>query len=461
MPKQNEKKMRASVQNATIDLRDSEAGLKNLVSEILAEARSQGASAAEVSVSEDVGLSVTVRKSELETVEFNQDRGFGITVYYGKRKGSASTSDSSRGAIEETVRAARNIARHTEEDPCSGLADPELMPEVLPELDLYHPWALDAAAAEQLALSCEAAGLGHDKRIVNSDGAQVSTQQSCRVYGNSHGFIGSYLGTRHSVSCMLIAEDSAGMQRDYWYTLARDPTQLEDVQHVGEEAARRTTARLSPRKTATGSFPVVFSPQMASGLVGHLMGAISGGALYRKASFLLDSLGQQVASPHLTVKEEPHLRGCVGSSGFDGEGVATSAKAFITDGVVEHYILSSYSGRKLQMATTGNAGGVFNLLLTGDTRPVAELYRSMGRGLLVTELMGQGVNSVTGDYSRGASGFWVEDGEITFPVDEITIASNLKEMYRDIALLGDDVDVRGNIRAPSILIGSMTVAGER
>jgi PmbA protein len=443
-----------------IDLRESEDGLKGLVSDILGEAERQGATAAEVSVSEDVGLSVSVRKGELETVEFNQDRGFGITVYYGQRKGSASTSDSSHGAIEETVRAARNIARHTEEDPCSGLADADLMPDVLPELDLYHPWNIDAAAAEELALNCEAAGLSFDARIVNSDGASTSTQQSCRVYGNSHGFIGSYLGTRHSVSCMLIAEDEAGMQRDYWYTMARNADQLEDVRAVGEEAGRRTTARLSPRKTATGSFPVVYCPQMASGLIGHLMGAISGGSLYRKASFLLDSLGQQVASPQLGILEEPHLPGRLGSAGFDGDGVATWDKAFIKDGVVENYVLSSYSGRKLDMPTTGNAGGVFNLRLTGDTRPVADLYKSMGTGLLVTELMGQGVNSVTGDYSRGASGFWVENGEIAYPVDEITIASNLKDMYCDIQLLGDDVDERGNIRAPSILIGAMTLAGE-
>jgi PmbA protein len=443
-----------------IDLRDSESGLKSLVSDILAEAKRQGANAAEVSVSEDVGLSVSVRKRELETLEFNQDRGFGITVYYGKRKGSASTSDSSSRAIEETVQAARNIARHTQEDPCSGLADPELMPEVLPDLDLYHPWILDASAAEELAVRCEAAGLRFDKRIVNSDGVQVNTQQSCRVYGNSHGFIGSFLGTRHSVSCMFIAEDTSGMQRDYWYTSGRDPDQLEDVEAVGEEAARRATARLSPRKTATGSFPVVYSPQMAGGLVGHLMGAIGGAALYRKASFLLDCLGDEVTSSHVSVKEQPHLRGRVGSAGFDGEGVATWDKAFVRDGVVENYVLSSYSGRKLEMATTGNAGGVFNLIISGDTRPVAELYKTMGQGLLVTELMGQGVNSVTGDYSRGASGFWIEDGEIAYPVDEITIASNLKDMYKDIQMLGDDLDDRGNVRAPSIFIGAMTLAGE-
>jgi PmbA protein len=243
--------------------------------------------------------------------------------------------------------------------------------------------------------------------------------------------------------------------------MARSPEQLEDVQGVGVEAARRAIARLSPRKTATGSFPVVFSPQMAAGLVGHLIGAISGGALYRKASFLLDSLGQPIACAHLGIEEEPHLLGRIGSAGFDGDGVATREKAFINHGVVENYVLSTYSGRKLQMATTGNAGGVFNLKLTGDTRPLAELYRAMGRGLLVTELMGQGINSVTGDYSRGASGFWVEDGEVAYPVDEITIASNLKDMYRDIQLLGDDVDERGNIRAPSVLVGAMTLAGER
>jgi len=443
-----------------IDVRDSESQLKNLVTDILAEARRQGASAAEVSVSEDVGLSVTVRKRELETVEFNQDRGFGITLYYGQRKGSASTSDSSSNAIRETVEAARNIARYTEEDPCSGLADPELMPRVLPDLDLYHPWALDAAAAQALALICEEGGLDYDTRIVNSDGAQVSTQQACRVYGNSHGFIGSYLGTRHSVSCMFIAEDATGMQRDSWYTMARDPTRLDAAHLVGQEAARRAVARLSPRKTSTGSFPVVFAPQMATGLVGHLIGAVSGGSLYRKASFLLDSLGQQVASKHLSIAEEPHLPGRIGSAAFDADGVATWDKSFIKAGVVESYVLSSYSGRKLGMATTGNSGGVFNLKLTGETRPVDELYKAAGRGLLVTELMGQGVNSVTGDYSRGASGFWIENGELAYAVDEITIAANLKDMYRDIQLLGDDVDERGNIRAPSVLVGAMTLAGQ-
>jgi PmbA protein len=445
---------------AAADLRTEEAGLKALVADILAEASRHGASAAEVSVSADVGLTVTVRKGALETIEFNQDRGFGITVYYGARKGSASTSDSSRDAIRETVIKAANIARYTQEDPCAGLADPDLMPRAVPDLGLFHPWDMDPARAEALAAECEAAGFAHDGRVVNSEGAQVSTQQSCRVYGNSHGFIGSYLGTRHGISCVFIAEDDAGMQRDYWYTTSRDPAALEAAPAVGTRAALRAVSRLSPRRVQTGRFPVLFAPEVASGLIGHLLGALSGGAQYRKASFLLDSLGQTVAASHLSLVEEPHLRGRIGSAAFDSDGVATWSKAIVAAGVAEHYLLSAYSARRLGMRTTGNSGGIFNLAVRGETRPAADLLRIMGRGLLVTELMGQGINSVTGDYSRGAAGFWIENGEIAFPVDEITIAGNLKDMYRGIELLGDDVDERGNIRAPSILLGTMTVAGD-
>lgn len=442
------------------DMRRGEAELRGLVEEILAEARRQGASAAEVSVSADTGLSVSVRKGTLETIEFNQDRGFGITVYDGPRKGSAGTSDSSREAIRETVRAALNIARFTQEDPCSGLADAELMPTSLPALDLFHPWQIDPARAEALALASEQAAFDHDPRVVNSEGAHVNTQQSCRVYGNSHGFVGSMVGTRHSLSCVAIAEDAGGMQRDYWYTVARDPERLEDAAAVGRRAADRTVARLSPRRVQTGRFPVLFAPEVASGLVGHLLGALSGGAQYRKASFLLDALGHQIAAPHLSLVEEPHLPGRIGSAAFDGDGVATWSKPFVSAGVAEHYVLSTYSARRLGMRTTGNAGGVFNLTVRGETRSVPELLAAMGRGLLVTELMGQGVNAVTGDYSRGASGFWVEHGEIAFPVDEITIAGNLKDMFQRLELVGDDVDERGNIRAPSLLIGEMTVAGD-
>lgn len=445
---------------AAADVRHDEAELKTLVADILAEAGKQGASAAEVSVSADTGLSVSVRKGSLETIEFNQDRGFGITVYFGARKGSASTSDSSRDAIRETVRAAANIARYTQEDPCNGLADAELMPTALPELDLYHAWDLDPDRAQALALECENAAFEHDTRVVNSEGAQVSTQQSCRVYGNSHGFIGSYLGTRHGVSCAVIAEDERGMQRDYWYTVARNAANLDDVAGVGRRAARRAVERLSPRRVQTGRFPVLYAPEVASGLVGHLLGALAGGAQYRKASFLLGALGSRVAAEHLSLVEEPHLPGRIGSAGFDGDGVATWSKPFVASGMAEHYILSAYSARRLGMHTTGNAGGVFNLSVRGETRSVPELLQAMNRGLLVTDLMGQGVNGVTGDYSRGAGGFWVENGEIAYPVDEITIAGNLKDMYADLQLIGDDVDERGNIRAPSLLIGSMTVAGD-
>lgn len=442
------------------DLRDGEERLKGLVGDILAEAKKQGADAAEVSVSEDVGLGVTVRMRDLESVEFNHDRGFGITVYFGQRKGSASTSDSSAEAIRETVKAATNIARHTQEDACAGLADADRMATDLKDLDLYHPWSVDPDAARELALECEAAGLDHDPRIRNSDGASVSSQRSCRVYGNSHGFIGSYLGSRHSLSCVLIATDDAGMQRDYWFTTSRLPDRLESARSVGEEAARRTVARLSPRKVRTGSFPVAFSAQTAGGLASHLLGAISGGALYRRASFLLDSLGETVAAEHLTLREEPHLVGALGSTAFDGEGVATTAKAFIDEGVVASYLLSSYSGRKLSMPTTGNAGGVFNLTVSGRTLPVADLLKELGTGLLVTDLMGQGVNTVTGDYSRGASGFWIEEGELAYPVDEITIASNLKNMYQGVLCVGDDLDTRGNVCSPTVLIDRMTLAGD-
>ncbi len=443
-----------------IDIREQEGELQALVAAILAEAGKQGASAAEVSAGQDAGLTVTVRRGDLETVEFNQDRGFGITVYTGGSKGSANTSDSRSAAIRETVAKAMDIARHTKDDPCNGLADAALMPARVPDLDLFHPTPFDTRHAEEVARACEAAGLAFDPRIVNSEGAEVQTQQSCRVYGNSHGFVGCHSATRHGTSCVLIAEDKNGMQRDYWYTLGRDGAALETPEEVGRQAAERTLARLSPGRVPTGSYPVLFSAQMASTLAGHLIGAISGGALYRKASFLLDSLGDQVASEHLALVEQPLLPGAIGSVGFDGDGVATREKSFVDGGVVQSYALSAYSARKLGLATTGNAGGVHNLTLSGRTLPFDRLLGEMGRGLYVTELMGQGVNAVSGDYSRGASGFWVENGAIGGPVHELTIAANLRDVYRDVVAVGDDVDVRGNVRAPSVLIGRMTVAGE-
>lgn len=443
-----------------MDFRDNEAQLKTLVADILAEASKQGADQAEVAASLDTGLSVNVRKGELENLEFNKDKGFGITLYFGQRKGSASTTDSSTSAIIDTVTAARQIATHTQDDPCSGLADKDLMPVEFAELDLYHPWDVTPEQATELALECEAAGLDVDAKLTNSDGAQVSTQQSMRVYGNSHGFIEASVGTRHSISCVLIGEDANGMQRDYWYSTSRLAEQLDDVQAIGKTAGERTLARLSAHKGPTGSYPVLFDPSMASGLFGHLIGAISGGSQYRNSSFLLESLGKQVMPEWLSLVERPRLAQALGSANFDADGVATSEKALVRDGLVDTYILSTYSGKKLKMQTTGNAGGVHNLDIVGPTVPKQDLLKQLGTGLYVHELMGQGVNAVTGDYSRGAAGFWVENGEICYPVEEVTIAGNLKDMLMNIAAIGDDVDYRSNIRAPSVLLAPMTIAGE-
>lgn len=440
-----------------MDIRAQENELTDLVQAILAEAKRQGADQAEVSASVDAGLSVSVRRGDLEQVEFNQDKGFGITLYLGQRKGSASTTDAD--AIRDTVAAAHNIARFTEEDECNGLADAHLSPTELDDLELYYPWDVDPDGAAEIALACEAAGLDEDDRLNNSEGAQVYTQQSLRVYGNSHGFVGTHSGTRHGLSCVLIGEDEGGMQRDYWYTVARREDALDDAAEVGREAARRTLARLSPRKAPTGTFPVLFAPQQAGGLYGHLIGAISGGALYRRASFLLDSLGDKVLPDWLSLIERPRLRGQLASANFDGDGVATSEKSFVAEGIIESYVLSAYSARKLGMQSTGNAGGIFNLDVDGPHRSPAELLAELGTGLMVTELMGQGVNGVTGDYSRGAAGFWVENGEIAYPVAEVTVAGNLKDMYANIIGTGDDIDRRGSVRAGSVLIEQMMVAG--
>ena len=384
-----------------MDLRDQQDNLTQLVSDILDEARRQGADQAEVSASVDAGLAVSVRKGDVEQVEFNQDRGFGITLYFGQRKGSASTSDSNASAIADTVAAAKNIARYTEEDDCSGLAAAELMATEFEDLDLFHPWAVDAEQATEMAVACEAAGLSLDARVARSDGAQVTSHQAVRVYGNSHGFMGVSNGTRQGMSRVLIGEDEQGMQRDYWYTVARKHEDLDAPAQVGEKAAERTVQRLSPRKAPTGKFPVLFDATLSGGLVGHLLGAISGGALYRKASFLTDSLGTQILPPDMSLVERPRLRGQLGSTCYDADGVATYEQAFVKEGVIASYILSEYSARKLGMQTTANSGGVFNLDVDGQSKPVAQLLAEMNTGLYVTELMGQGVNGVTGDYSRG------------------------------------------------------------
>ena len=438
---------------------DHEGDLKSLVTDILRRARESGADAAEVSASEDAGLSVTVRLGQLENVEFNRDRGFGITVYFGKNKGSASTSDSTPEAVAATVQAACNIARFTEGDPCHGLADASRMARVFPDLDLDHPWTTSVAGAEVLAQAAEAAARGHDRRITNSDGASVGTQRFCRVYGNSNGFLGSHIGTRHSVSCGVIADDGSGMERDYYYTVGRSIDDLDDAASVGTEAARRAVARLGAKPIKTGRYPILFSAEVASGLIGHLIGALSGGSLYRKASFLTDSLGRKLLPETFSLVERPLLPRGPGSASFDGDGIATYEKAFIDRGEVASYVLGSYSARRLGMSSTANSGGVHNVRVEGPSRPVAELIRGIKEGLLITDVMGQGVNIVTGDYSRGAAGFWIANGEITHPVDEITIAGHLADMYGSLVGLGDDPDNRGNVVTGSLLVEGMTVAG--
>ena len=432
--------------------------LRQQVGELLGEAHRQGASAAEVGVSEDSGLSVTARMGAVETVEFNRDRGFGVTVYFGQRRGTASTSDCSPEAMRDTVRAACNIARYTAEDPFSGLADAELMAVDPPDLDLYHPWGLTAEEAGEMAVACEARALSV-AGISNSEGATVGTHEARRVYGNSHGFLGAYRGTRHQASCSVVAGSGAGMERDYWYTMARDALRLDPLEDVGRIAAERALARLNPRSTPTGRLPVLFSAEMASGLLSHLLGAISGGALYRRASFLLDSLGQQLFPAWVTIDERPLLPGASGSGAFDDDGVATRAKAFIKAGVLESYLLSAYSARKLGLQTTGNAGGVHNLFISHGDDSLAAMLKRLDRGLYVTELMGQGVNTVTGDYSRGAAGFWVEGGAIQYPIHEATIAGNLRDVFKGLVAVGNDFDARRSVVTGSILIDAMTVAG--
>lgn len=433
--------------------------LERIVDRLLTEAKAQGATAADADVSIVKGLSVNVRLGEVETIEFNKDRGLGITVYFGQRKGSASTSDFSDAAITKTVTAACDIAKYTAEDPCSGLADAQLMAYDFPDLDLYHPWDVNAESAIEIAQACEAAARELDPRITNSEGASVSTHEGLRLYGNSHGFTGAYLTSRHSISCSVIAQDGDSMQRDYWYTSARRPNELYEPHSIGKRAAERALRRLGGRRVKTAKVPVVFAADVASGLLSHLLAAIRGESIYRRSSFLLDSLGKTVFPPFIDIVEQPHLKGALGSAPFDAEGVKTRERYFVKDGVLESFVLDSYAARKLGMQTTGNAGGVRNLTLSTGDKDLSGLLRSLNRGLLVTELMGQGVNKVTGDYSRGAAGFWVENGEIQYPVEEITIAGNLREMFMGIREVGNDVELQRSTRTGSILIEQMTVAG--
>ena len=435
--------------------------LESIIGRALDEARVRGASQAEAAVSQDTGLSVGVRLGEVETLEHQRDRSMGITVYFGQRKGSASTADFSLEAVSATVAKACSIARFTAEDACSGLADAALMTRAPPNLDLAHPWDVTADRAIAIAKSCEAAALAFDPCINNSEGASLGTHQGLHVYGNTHGFVGGYPTTSHTLSCVVLAGSGEDMQRDYWYSSSRDWHELEQAEAIGRESARRTLARLAPRRLRTRRSPVLFVPEIARGLIGHFLAAIRGSSQYRQSSFLLNSVGQQVFPAGFAIAERPHIPKAMGSAPFDDEGVVTRDRELVEDGVLTGYILSSYSARKLGLQTTGNAGGAHNLIVAPNLAGgAAAMLSRLGTGLMVTELMGQGVNLVTGDYSRGAAGFWVENGVIQYPVAEITIAGNLGAMLKDIAAVGDDVDTRGGTRVGSILLKEMTIAGE-
>lgn len=434
-----------------------------IVQKALAKAKELGASDASAGVSESAGLVVGVRQGQVETIERTRDRSLGVTVYRGKARGSASTSDLSDKALAETVAAAWNIARYTAEDEAAGLPDPQDFATDFRDLQLYKPWDIDPSSATELALQAEEAALASSDKITNSEGAQVNTGSGRFVMANSAGFMGGYQYSQHGMSATVIAGKGDAMQRDYWYTANRYPERLQSPQQVGEIAAQRTVKRLNARKLPTGRYPVIYEAPLAIGLIGHLAQAISGGLLYRKSSFLLDSLGTELMPSHLTIHEDPFILGAMGSGTFDNEGVATTARDLLKDGILQGYLLSSYSARKLGMRTTGNAGGSHNLIMQSSlTRPedsLAVLLKKMDRGLLLTELIGRGVNYVTGDYSRGAFGYWVENGEIQYPVQEITIAGNLREMFQQIQAVGADQITRGAKTSGSVLIEQMAVAG--
>jgi PmbA protein len=434
--------------------------LQRLAEQVLDLARAQGATQSEASLSYSRGYSVSVREGSVESLEFQRDRSLGVTVYFGQRRGNASTGDLSDAGLRECVQAAATIARVTEEDPCAGLADPARMAREQPDLELDHPWALTPEQAIERARACEAAALAVDRRIEQSEGAGLSTTRGVSLYANSHGFFGARSGTQHSLSCAVVASDGQGMQRDYWWDGGRNAAKLDSPEHIGRRAGERTVARLGSKPLSTRTAPVLFVPEMARGLFGSFISAISGASLYRKASFLLDKLDQPVFSPLVHIEQQPLIRQAASSAAFDQEGVSTAQRVLVDKGVLRGWVLGSYSARKLGLQTTGNAGGVFNLVVRPGEQDFATLLREMGEGLVVTELMGQGANGVTGDYSRGAAGFWVEKGEIVTPVEGITIAGNLLEMYRDIRALGSDVDARSGVRCGSVLINRMTIAGE-
>ena len=433
--------------------------LKQITQDVLKLAKQAGASSAETEVSYGTGQNVSVRMGEAENIEYNRDKGVSVTVYFGQQKGHASSSDLSPQALKDTVEAACNIAKYTAKDEFCGLADANLMATETSDLDLYHPWNISVEAAVEIAKTCEAAAMDVDrKRITNSEGAGVSNSESVFAYANSHGFVGGYPSSRHSISCSVIAEDNDAMQRDYWYTNARDMTDMESARYVGKLAGERTVRRLGAQTISTCQVPVLFEAPLASGLISSLVGAVSGGSLYRKSSFLMNSLGTQIASSLLNIEELPHLKKGFASSPFDSEGVATKSRKLVENGVLQGYVLGSYSARKLGMQTTGNAGGSHNLIVRSTGQDFADLLKLMDTGLLVTEVLGHGVNMVTGDYSRGAAGFWVENGVIAYPVEEITIAGNMSNMLKQIVAVGSDVIAQSSKQTGSILIEKMTVA---
>jgi PmbA protein len=435
------------------------ADLEPLAHSVLEAAGRGGADAAQTTLAASRALTVSVRNGEVESVEFQRDRDLTVSVFVGQRTGSAGTSDFSAAGVQRAVQAALDIARASEEDACNGLADAGLMATTFPALDLDHPWVLSPEQAIERARVCEAAAFAADPRIRHSEGAGVDTREGVELYANTHGFIGVRSGTMHQLSCAAVAEDEAGMQRDYWYDSARCADDLAAAEAIGRLAGERAARRLSPRSLATRNVPVLFVPELARGLFGHFLGAISGGALYRRASFLLDHVGEPVFAPQVRVEQQPFLPRGAASTAFDHEGVAARPRVLVDGGVLQGYVLGSYSARRLGLQTTGNAGGVWNLVVQSGGQDQDALLCDMGNGLLVTELMGQGINLVTGDYSRGAAGFWVENGEIAYPVDRITIAGNLAQMFRDIAAVGSDVDTRGGIRTGSVLIQRLTVGG--
>jgi PmbA protein len=438
----------------------AERDIDSVAQQLLERARAHGAEQAEAGIQSATGLTAEVRLGEVDTLEYHRDKGASVTAFIGGAKGSASTSDFSEAAIEAAAEKACALARRTSPDPANGLADPEHLATDIPDLDLDHPVTVEPDEAVERARACEAAARSVDGRISNSEGGEFEWGRGTRVYANSHGFAGGYTGTRFGVSAAVVASDDAGMQRDFWFSTARDLEGLEDVEAVGRRAGERTVRRLGARRVDTARVPVLFEAPVAASLLGHLVAAVRGSNLYRGSSFLVDKAGERIFTPGITVREVPHRRKGLGSAPFDGEGVATRERALVDDGVLTGYCLDSYSARKLGLETTGHAGGVHNLYLEAGEQGPDELLRRMGTGLLVTELIGFGVNGVTGDYSRGAAGFWVEGGEIAYPVEEITIAGNLKTMFTDIAAVGSDLDFRGNLASPSVLIGEMTVAGQ-